>query len=325
MEPFEIMVCESQERMLCVCEPDRLDEVLAVCEKWEVHGTAIGVVTDGGRLRVLDGDRVVGDVPVVGARRRLPALRPRAGRAVRPALRAAGGDARRGRRRARDAPGAPREPEHRLAPAALPAVRLDRAVARPCAARARPTPRCCGCPGATRSPSRSTAPVAGSPCDPYTGTIENVLECAANLACVGAEPLGLTNCLNFGNPEKSAHRVAAHREHPRPRRRLSRARRAGRRRQRLALQRGRRGPDLPDAGRRASSARCPTPRARAALAFAAEGDAVGLVGPFAPALPGSELAKLRGEALPDGLPGGGHLGRALGARRGPRGGPRGRR
>src|SRR4051812_26350739 len=65
MEPFEIMVSESQERMLCVCEPDRLDEVLAVCAKWEVHGTAIGVVTDGGRLRVLDGDRVVGDVPVV--------------------------------------------------------------------------------------------------------------------------------------------------------------------------------------------------------------------------------------------------------------------
>src|SRR5690349_13200264 len=42
MEPFEIMVSESQERMLCVCEPGRLDEVLAVCARWEVHGTAIG-------------------------------------------------------------------------------------------------------------------------------------------------------------------------------------------------------------------------------------------------------------------------------------------
>ena len=41
-------------------------------------------------------------------------------------------------------------------------------------------------------------------CDPYRGTIEAVLECAQNLACVGAEPLGLTNCLNFGNPEKPA-------------------------------------------------------------------------------------------------------------------------
>ena len=39
-------------------------------------------------------------------------------------------------------------------------------------------------------------------CDPRQGAIEGVLECAQNLACVGAEPLGLTNCLNFGNPEK---------------------------------------------------------------------------------------------------------------------------
>ena len=39
-------------------------------------------------------------------------------------------------------------------------------------------------------------------CDPYIGAAEAVCECAANLACVGAEPLGLTNCLNFGNPEK---------------------------------------------------------------------------------------------------------------------------
>src|SRR5207248_3942739 len=38
--------------------------------------------------------------------------------------------------------------------------------------------------------------------DPYVGAAEAVCECAANLACVGAEPLGLTNCLNFGNPEK---------------------------------------------------------------------------------------------------------------------------
>ena len=41
-------------------------------------------------------------------------------------------------------------------------------------------------------------------CDPYAGTVEAVLECAQNLACFGAEPLGLTNCLNFGNPEKPA-------------------------------------------------------------------------------------------------------------------------
>src|SRR4051794_10946302 len=65
MEPFEIMVSESQERMLCVCEPARLDEVLAVCATWEVHGTAIGEVTGTGQMRVFDGDRLVGDMPVV--------------------------------------------------------------------------------------------------------------------------------------------------------------------------------------------------------------------------------------------------------------------
>src|SRR3712207_3697460 len=64
MEPFEIMVSESQERMLCVVEPSRVDEVLALCEKWEVHGTAIGSVTDTGHVVVKHGDTVVGDMPV---------------------------------------------------------------------------------------------------------------------------------------------------------------------------------------------------------------------------------------------------------------------
>src|SRR5882724_7552950 len=64
MEPFEIMISESQERMLCVVEPARLDEVLATCAKWEVRATTIGEVTDTRRLRVLDDGGVVGDMPV---------------------------------------------------------------------------------------------------------------------------------------------------------------------------------------------------------------------------------------------------------------------
>src|ERR1700692_2430434 len=64
MEPFEIMVSESQERMLCVCEPGRVDEVLALTEKWEVHGTVIGEVTDTGHRRIYRGDELVGDMPV---------------------------------------------------------------------------------------------------------------------------------------------------------------------------------------------------------------------------------------------------------------------
>ena len=64
MEPFEVMISESQERMLAVVEPGRLDEVLAVCERWQTSAAAIGEVTDTRRIRVLEGDEVVGDVPV---------------------------------------------------------------------------------------------------------------------------------------------------------------------------------------------------------------------------------------------------------------------
>ena len=81
MEPFEIMVSESQERMLCVVSPERVGAVLGVCERWEVLATPIGSVTDGDRLRVLTrgarGRRPAGGDP----RRRLPAVRPRARRA----------------------------------------------------------------------------------------------------------------------------------------------------------------------------------------------------------------------------------------------------
>src|SRR4051812_42164559 len=59
MEPFEIMVSESQERMLCVVEPERVDDVLTVCARWEVNATAIGEVTDTRRLRVFDGEALV--------------------------------------------------------------------------------------------------------------------------------------------------------------------------------------------------------------------------------------------------------------------------
>jgi phosphoribosylformylglycinamidine synthase subunit PurL len=64
MEPFEVMVSESQERMLCVVEPADVPAVLALCEKWEVGGAAIGTVTDSGRMRVLSGSQLLGDMPV---------------------------------------------------------------------------------------------------------------------------------------------------------------------------------------------------------------------------------------------------------------------
>src|SRR5947199_2732797 len=65
MEPFEIMVSESQERMLCVVEPERVGAVIEVCERWETLATPIGCVTDSGRLRVRSGQEgVAADLPV---------------------------------------------------------------------------------------------------------------------------------------------------------------------------------------------------------------------------------------------------------------------
>ena len=131
-------------------------------------------------------------------------------------------------------------------------------------------------------------------CDPYPGTVEAVLECAQNLACVGAEPLGLTNCLNFGNPEK-----------PAPAWQLDRAV-SGLADACEALgvpvvggnvslyNEGPEGPIYPTpvVG---MVGELPDPARAAGSAFAREGDAIALVGPFAPSLAGSELAKLRGE------------------------------
>ena len=64
MEPFEIMVSESQERMLCVARPECVGALLDVCERWEVLATTIGCVTAGDRFQVLHRGNVVADLPV---------------------------------------------------------------------------------------------------------------------------------------------------------------------------------------------------------------------------------------------------------------------
>ena len=167
----------------------------------------------------------------------------------------------------------------------------------PCAAPSRPTPPCSPLP----SGSAIAVSIDGNgrrvACDPYRGAVEAVLECSANLACVGAEPLGLTNCLNFGNPEK-----------PHVAWQLSRAV--------AGLADACRALSIPVVGGNVSLYNeagpgpiFPTPvvglvgelpkAARSGrLGFAQEGDVVAVIsaGSWAPAPTGSELAKLRGEA-----------------------------
>ena len=298
MEPFEVMVSESQERMLCVVAPERLDAVLDVCAKWEVRATAIGSVTESRRLRVLDGDEVVGDMPVEALVDDCPLydLAPEPPPApIYPAPPA---------RVSEEAPPeelllallrSPNVASKRWAFQQYDALVGSRTARRPADADAAVLLlRQEGEGGALAvSIDGNGRRVA---CEPYAGTVEAVLECAANLACVGAEPLGLTNCLNFGNPEKP-HIAWQLSESVRG---LGDACRA------LGIpvvggnvslyNEGAEGPIYPTPVVGIVGA-LPDPRRAAGIGFVEEGHAIALVGAFAPALAGSEAAKLLGRPL----------------------------
>ena len=166
MEAFEIMISESQERMLCVVEPARVDEVVAVCEKWLVNATAIGEVTDTRRLRVFDDGALVGDMPVTALVDECPLydLEPVAPGGLDVPAAARGRSARRRRpatpcSRCCAAPTSPRAAGRSSSTTAS-------SARAPCAAPSRPTPRCSRCRAAPRSRSRSTATAAASPATP---------------------------------------------------------------------------------------------------------------------------------------------------------------
>ncbi len=300
MEPFEIMVSESQERMLCVVEPDQVDAVIAVCEHWETLATPIGSVTDSGRLRVRSGDELAADLPVEILVDDCPLYDLE--------------------------PVAPAKPLYPAPTASLsvesgPEATLVALLGSPNVASRRPVfeqydpvvqSR------TVRRPDDADAAVLALPtgeaiavsidgngrrvaCDPWAGAIEAVYECAANLACVGATPLGLTNCLNFGNPEKPhvAWQLVQAVE--------------GIRAACLAL-------EVPVVGGNVSLyneapagpifptpvigmvGRLPDPERAGRLGFVHDGDAIAVVGAFQAARAGSEQAKLCGEAPTGPLP-----------------------
>jgi phosphoribosylformylglycinamidine synthase subunit PurL len=302
MESFEVMISESQERMLCVVEPGRLDELLEVCERWDVRATPIGSVTGTRRLRVFDGDEPVADMPVRALVDDSPLYdlepeRPSEPLYPEPPLRLAA-DAR-AEETLLALLASPNVASKRFAFEQYDSIVGSRTARRPHQADAAllMLERDGGSGALAVSIDGNGRRVA---CDPYTGAAEAVLECASNLACVGAEPLGLTNCLNFGNPEK-----------PHIAWQLTRAVH-GLRDACLALgvpvvggnvslyNEGGEGPIYPTpiVG---MVGKLPDPAAAPRLGFAEEGHTLALVGPFAPALEGSELEKLRGR-LARGLP-----------------------
>ncbi|HEV7134673.1 MAG TPA: phosphoribosylformylglycinamidine synthase subunit PurL [Gaiellaceae bacterium] len=182
MEPWEIMISESQERMVAVVRPQMLDAVAAVCARWELACTPVGQVTDSGQLRALWAGDVVGDIPS----RLLTDECPRY-----------------------EVAQTPRRRERMSWPQAQPAdlselvyERYDqlvgsRTVRRPgldaAVLRLRPSMR--GLAVSLQGPRPGEM-------DAFAAGVQAVLGAARNVACAGGEPIGLTDCLNFGNPEK---------------------------------------------------------------------------------------------------------------------------
>jgi phosphoribosylformylglycinamidine synthase II len=307
LEPFEIMVSESQERMLCVVAPDRVDDVIAVCERWETRATAIGEVTDSERMRILADCEVVADLPVSILVDDCPLydLQPDAPEPGAAPLYAAPAAVLTGVESAGETLLALLSSSNIVSRRPVfeqydPVVQ-SRTVRRPEQADA----AVLAIDNDPTHPGAIAVAIDGNgrrvACDPRAGAIEVVFECAANLACVGAQPLGLTNCLNFGNPEKPhvawqlteavgglAHacnslgipviggNVSLYNEGPS-------------------------GPIYPTPVIGMVGA-LPDPARAAGLGFTRAGDGIALVGAFAPGYAGSELAKLRGAPVRGPLP-----------------------
>ena len=210
MEPWEIMTSESQERMLAIVSPGSLDRVLDVCHRWEVNAAVVGKVTSTGRLRILDGweGEVLADIPASSLHEDAPCY-------DRPIERPADLDTRQS-----DDPGtlpAPadcgidllelvaetgdrswvyRQYDHQLFLNTVVPPGGDAALLR-LSGPGVPAPA-----GWRRGIALSTdGNSRWCAIDPRAGTALVVAESALNVACVGATPVAVVNCLNFGNPE----------------------------------------------------------------------------------------------------------------------------
>jgi len=201
MNAYEIMLSESQERMLIVVEPERKQDVDRVFRKYDLHADVIGEITDTGRLTIRDGDRVEADIPVPllvdHVPFRYPQAQPSPQRlalrsevvelpAVDPAdalLRLLGSDNIGSRRSVY------RTYDHQVQNNTVILPGGDAAMLR--------------IKGTNRGIAL-TIDGNGRYCylDPRVGSAIAVAEAARNIVATGARPAAVTDCLNFGNPEK---------------------------------------------------------------------------------------------------------------------------
>jgi phosphoribosylformylglycinamidine synthase len=207
MTAYEVMLSESQERMVLVAAPDRYDEIAEVLNRWSLNSALLGHITDDGMIRIRDRDEVHVEVPVTlfidecptyavsdsepadAAERRhldldaVPDIEPgRIGDALVTLLSGANLGS---RRRVWE------QYDHTI---------LTNTVRGPGNADA----------AVMRVKGTDSGIAVSMDCnsrycavDPYIGGQHAIAESTRNVSCVGARPLGLTNCLNFGNPERS--------------------------------------------------------------------------------------------------------------------------
>ena len=200
MTPYEIMLSESQERMLLVCRRDRLPEVLAIFHKWELDAVEIGRVTDTGRVVLLFEGEKVADLPAAPLADEAPVYdRPRRPAAVPPP------------------PRWPDEPEPSDPGGCLRTLlaspnisekswiwtQYDHMVGTNTVERPGGDAAVVRVKGTKKALAiKSDVNPFFCALDPYRGAAIAVAEAARSIACVGARPLAITDCLNFGNPEK---------------------------------------------------------------------------------------------------------------------------
>lgn len=204
MQPFEVMTSESQERMLAIVRPDDLDEVLGIADRWGVTAVVVGTVTDSGNLRVIDDDgAVLGDIPADA----LDSGAPLYERDMAPPADLV----------ERQADVADLIPAPSDAGADLVEMLADPSFLYGGLSQVGPADIVVP-PGGDAAVLRLTHPVTGvdtggglamttdgnhlwCSVDPRRGSAMIVAESVMNLATVGARPMAMVNCLNYGNPE----------------------------------------------------------------------------------------------------------------------------
>ena len=204
MTPYELMLSESQERMLMVAKAGKEEECIRICQKWDLDVAVVGKVTGTGILRVLDQGKVVAEIPAKSLADDGPRYeRPYSPPAYQDMLTNLNYDA---------------IPDVKDASAALLALLESPTIASKRwvyeqydhMVRTNTMVRPGSDAAVVRIKGTNKAVAMTVDCNsrycvlhPYEGARLAVAEAARNLVCSGAEPIGLTDCLNFGNPERA--------------------------------------------------------------------------------------------------------------------------